>query len=96
MRLDSGEPCLISVAQTGVRVKKSRFGFFGALLYNETNVYQAARTGIALDELFPTDRLPVTIKSPVLRAFANAAWHCATAAEVAITLNRALSSPDIP
>jgi hypothetical protein len=32
MRLDSGEPCFISVAQTGVRVKKTRFGFLGSIL----------------------------------------------------------------
>ena len=29
-RLDSGEPCLLLVAQTGVQAKKSRHGFLGA------------------------------------------------------------------
>jgi hypothetical protein len=50
--LDSGEPCLLSVAQTGVRVRKSRHGFMGPILYNEKSVYLAAKTGIALDALF--------------------------------------------
>ena len=90
VRLDSGEPCTISVAQAGVRVRKSRFGIFGATLYDEKNVYRAAQTGMALDELFPDVELPVTIANPVLRAFAKAAWECPTAAALAITLNRAL------
>ena len=94
MRLDSGEPCLISVAQAGVRVKKSRFGWFGAVLYNEQNVYKAAKTGMALDRQFPINSLPVPIQNPVLRAFANAAWHCPTAAAVARVMNEALMNED--
>jgi hypothetical protein len=30
VRMDNGDPCFISVAQTGVLVKKSRVGLFGA------------------------------------------------------------------
>lgn len=89
IRLDSGEPCVISVARTGVRVKKSRFGFLGATLYDEKNVYRAAQTAKALSELFPVPKLPVSIDNPVLNAFANAAWHCPTAAAVAVTLGKA-------
>jgi hypothetical protein len=91
MRLDSGEPCLVSLAQAGVLVKKFRFGWLGAVLYNEKNVYRAAKTGMALDRQFRTNLLPVQIKNPVLRAFANAAWHCPTAAAVARVLNNALA-----
>lgn len=90
IRLDSGEPCLISVAQTGVLVKRPRFVFLGATLYNERNVYRAAETGMALARRFPTNKLPVQIGNPVLRAFANAAWHCPTAAAIARVLNEAL------
>jgi hypothetical protein len=92
IRLNSREPCLISVAQAGVRVRKSRSGFFGAILYNEKNVYLAAKTGLALDRQFPVNLVPVQIKNPVLRAFANAAWHCPTAVTVARVLNEALST----
>ena len=88
LRLDSGEPCLISIAQTSVRVRKSRFGFFGTTLYEEKNIYLAAQTGVALRDRFPEWRLPVTMKNPVLAAFANAAWHCSTTADVAITLGK--------
>jgi hypothetical protein len=95
LRLDSGEPCLISVAQSGVLVRKSRFGFVGAILYNEKNVYLAAKTGVALDQQFSTNRVPLQIKNPVLRAFANAAWHCPTATAVARVLNEALSAQSL-
>ncbi len=87
--LDSSEPCLISVAQAGVRVKKSRWGFLGATLYEERNVHRAAQTAMALDELFSEMKLPVMIRNPVLRAFANAVWCCPSAAAVAVALNRA-------
>ena len=49
IRLDSGEPCLLSIAKSGVLVKRSRYGLLGATLYNETNVYKAAQTAMALD-----------------------------------------------
>jgi hypothetical protein len=89
IRLDSGEPCLVSCAQTGVRVKKSRLGFFGPVLYNEKNTYQAASTAKALSVLFPNSLLPPGFTNPVLRAFTNAILHCSTCAEVATTLNQA-------
>ena len=89
IRLDSGEPCLISVAQAGVRVRKSRLGLFGAKLYEETNVYRAAKTAMILDERFPDVKLPVSITNPVLRAFASAAWSCPSAAAVAVAINQA-------
>ena len=89
--LDSGEPCVLSVAQTGVRVRKSRYGFMGPILYDERNVYRAAQTGIALDSIFPERKIPIPISNPLLRAFANAIWHCANAADVARTLNEAFS-----
>lgn len=96
IQLDSGETCLVSVAQTGVLVKcrRGRFGqllvsMFGAELYRERNVYKAATTAINLDQLFPRRDIPVAFKNPVLAAFANAVWNSSTAAEAAITLNEA-------
>jgi hypothetical protein len=89
--LDSGEPCVLSVAQSGVRVRKSRYRFMGPILYNEKNVYLAAKTGMTLDALFPERKIPIPIANPVLGAFANAIWHCASAAEVSRTLNEAMN-----
>jgi hypothetical protein len=91
IRLDSGERCLLSIAQSGVLVKKSRFGWFGTILYNEKNIYKAAETALALDLLFPIKQLSAGFTDPVFISYANAIWHCANCTEVAITLNEAVS-----
>jgi hypothetical protein len=92
VRLDSGEPCLLSIApaQSWVRVKKSLYGFFGPLLYSERRADQTALTAQALSLLFPDNLLPSGFKTPLLCAFANAILHCASSAEVSVTLNEAI------
>ena len=88
--LELGEPCLLSIAQSGILVKKSRYGFFGAELYNEKNVYINARRTGALAYLFPDKQFPDSVSSPNLRAFFNAILHCRSAVEVCTTLNEAI------
>jgi hypothetical protein len=91
VRFKNGEPCMLSIAQSGILVKKSRLGLLGAVLYNEKNVYiNAQRTG-ALAYLFPDKRFPAEIESPILRAFLNAILHCRSAAEVCRVLNEAIA-----
>ncbi len=88
---------MISVAQAGVLVRSYRKGlvgavfgsFFGPTLYNEKNVYLAAKTAAALSSLFPEQVPLLKFKNPVLAAFSNAVWHCSSAGEVAIVLNEA-------
>jgi hypothetical protein len=90
VKFPTGEPCMMSIAQSGIWVKKSRFGLFGAVLYNEKNAFiNAQRTG-ALAYLFPERRYPDGITSLNLRAFFNALLHCNDAAEASVTLNRAI------
>jgi hypothetical protein len=90
VRFENGEPCMLSIAQSGVRVKKSRFGLIGAVLYDEKNAYiNAQRTG-ALAYLFPEKLFPDGISNPSLRAFFNAILYCYNTAEVCATLNRAV------
>lgn len=88
--LASKEPCWISVAQTGVIVKRSVLGLLGPKLYHESDVYRAAMTAKALAYLLPTRLLPDGFSNPVLSAFTNAALHTATAAEVSRLLNEAI------
>jgi hypothetical protein len=90
VRLDSGDACYISVAQSGVVVKKSRFGAFGPVLYKETIVYKAAMTAKALHYLYADNRTPPGIDNPVLKAFTNAVLHCSSAADVSGVLNQAI------
>jgi hypothetical protein len=99
IELESGDICLISVAQAGVLVRSYQKGLFGALfgsffgptLYNEKNVYLATKTAMALAKLFPEQNSSLTFKSPVLSAFANAVWNCSSAGQVAIVLNEAMA-----
>jgi hypothetical protein len=88
--LASGEPCILSIAQSGIVVKKSRHFFFGSVLYNEKNVYLNARRTGALAYLFPDKQFPESISSPSLRAFFNAILHSRSAVEVCTTLNEAI------
>ena len=53
VRMENGNPCYVSVAQTGVLVKKSKVGWFGAKLYEEKNAYRAAMAAKALHYLYP-------------------------------------------
>jgi hypothetical protein len=94
VRLDSGEPCYINVAQTGVLVKKSRLGLLGPTLYKETVVYKAAMTAKALHHLYPDSRTPPGLHHPVLKAFTNAVLHCSSAMEVGTTLNQAIETAE--
>src|SRR5260370_40974440 len=103
IELDNGDTCLISVAQSGVLVRSYEKGFwggllgsfFGPILYNEKNVYRAAKTAAALDS--KNARVAsLRFQNPGLTAFASAVWHCSSAAEVAITLNEAADHPPYP
>jgi hypothetical protein len=90
IQLDSGEPCLMSIANGWVRVKKSRYGLFGPTLYNERNAHRTALTARALSFIFPDNLLPPGFTDPVSSAFANAILHCSTCKEVAVVLNEAM------
>jgi hypothetical protein len=61
-------------------------------LYNEKNVYRAAKTAAALDSKH-AEVASLKFQNPFLTAFAGAVWHCSSAAEVAITLDEAADHP---
>jgi len=99
--LDNGEPIWISVARTGVMVKKSKSGLLGEKLYN-ANAYEANRTSgalltIYLDEGFVKgfkekyDTLN-SITNPLLRAFTQAAMDSESASQLSIRLNSDLQT----
>jgi hypothetical protein len=90
VRMDNGDPMFISVAQTGVLVKKSRLGWFGPKLYQSSTVNDAAETARALDSLFPEYVVPDGMTNAALRSFTNAVLHCSSTPEVARVLNTAI------
>ncbi len=101
IELDSKEVVVRSIAQISVLVylynKRSLFGgilssFWGARLYRERDVYKNARTAEALSRLYPDMAEPFrNFKNLALASFANAIWHCGSAAEVCTVLNEAAS-----
>ncbi len=81
IRMDNGDPCWVGIAQTGILVKKSKIGIFGARLYEEKNVYKAARTAQALSEQFLGDLTPDGMWNLVLKSIVNAILHCGNLGE---------------
>jgi hypothetical protein len=99
IELDSKEVVVCSIAQTGVLVflydnsglvRSIISNFWGARLYKQSDVYKNAQTAQALNLLYPDIAEPLRhFKNPVLTVFANAIWHCGSAAEVCSVLNEA-------
>jgi hypothetical protein len=101
IELDSKEFCIVSIAEVGVVVRAYRAGgyftqlvgsFVGPVLYREKDFYAAAKTAAVLATRFPEQDASLAFRNPVLRAFANAVWHCSNAPEVMLALNDARAS----
>jgi hypothetical protein len=105
IQLDSAEVVFVSIAQTGVLVRlidlrggiirNLMSNWLGPTLYNEKVVFKNARTAEALSIRFPEVTPSLCFNNPVLTAFANAIWHCSSAAEVSIVLNDALARTEV-
>lgn len=91
IRLDSGEACTVSFAPDGIRMKASRFGWFGRTIFRERNPHRVRLLAIVLECRFPSCVLPDGFTDPILRAFANAIMHCANCSGVATTVTEAVA-----
>ncbi len=89
IRMDNGDPCWVGIAQTGLLVKRSRIGLFGAKLYEERNIYNAEKAAEALSYYYPDDLTPDGMWNPVLKSVVNAILHCSNLGEVTSVLNEA-------
>ena len=87
--LASGEPIYISVARSGIVVKRSRLGLLGAKLYR-SNIHGAAMTARALDAQTRSYLTPNDMTNPALRAFTQATLEARSSAELDSRLNEAL------
>jgi hypothetical protein len=98
IELDSGEVISTSIARS-VRLTlawhkqdgflKRLLAFQGQKLYYEDNLYKNAGTAMTLRVTYPEQAPELGFKNPVLAAFSNAVWHCATAAQVCIAITEA-------
>jgi hypothetical protein len=99
IELDNGEVVYVSIAQVGVLVrlwnmngglfKSLMNNYFGSPLYSEGSAYKNTQAARALSIRFPEQASSLHFKNPVLAAFANAIWHCSSAAEVSVVFNEA-------
>lgn len=89
IRMDNGTPCWIRIDHTGILVKKSKIGLFGAKLYQEKNIDKVAEIAKILKKQYCDDLTPDDMHNPVLKSIVNAVLHCSDLAHVARVLNEA-------
>lgn len=99
IKLDNGDVVYVSIAGARVLVRQWDLSgllstlmsrFLGRKLYDERNAFRNASTAEALWFMYPNEapELP-RFANPLLAAFANAVWHCRSAAEAEAMLNDA-------
>jgi len=89
IRMDDGTPCWIRIDHTGILVKKSKIGLFGAKLYQGRNIDKAMEIAKVLKKQYRDDLTPDDMHNPVLKSTVNAVLHCNDLAQVARVLNEA-------
>jgi len=87
IKLASGAPIWVSIARTGVLVKRSKLGLMGEILYKEKNVHEIAEKAKTLAKLYPDDVTPHNLADPVFRGFVNAILRCSDVIGVMRVLN---------
>ena len=101
IKLDTGEHCLVSVAQWGIIVRSYRsdsflkgdYGsFFGPILFEERGLYEVIKIAMILDIEYADASSPLELKNPILYAFAKAISMCVSDEHVSVVLNEAKSN----
>jgi len=92
IRMDNGDPVWISVAQTGVVIKKSKLGLFGPKLFVSRDAYHAAKAAEVLDGQFDDTNIPegYSFSNPVLKAIVKACLSCSRIEEFTLLVNEAV------
>jgi hypothetical protein len=97
VELDNGEPIWISIARTGVLVKKSKWGLMGEKLYS-ANAYESNRTAGALLTIYFDEGIKEeydvihNITNQLLFAFTLVAMASESASQLSIRLNSDLQT----
>lgn len=90
--MDNRDPCWVSIAQSGVLIKKSKIGLLGAKLFDESNLYKISLAVIRLDASYENDLTPDEMSNPVLKVIVNAILHCSNLGEATRILNEAYAA----
>jgi hypothetical protein len=94
LQMNNGDYCYICMSVGRVLAKKSKFGLFGAQLFDERNGFEAAMTAKALNYLYPHQRIPADLNNPILCAFTNAALHCSSLPQVSRVFHNAIADAE--
>jgi len=92
--MDNNDPCWISVANSGVLIKKSKIGLFGTKVY-EKHIADSANAAYALSKRYRNVLTPPEMRHPLLKAFTNAVLHCTSLEEAKSVLNEEFPEPDL-
>lgn len=87
VNLLNGDPIWISIAQSGVVVRRSRLGLAGWILYKEANAHRVTQTVQAIEKKIGTASCPQGMHSRFLRGFTSAAIASDSAASLTQLLN---------
>lgn len=88
VKMQSGEPCWISISQQGVLIKKSRMGLFGKKIVDLKPIEDVYAKLDALDKLFPNKLTPDDMTSYILKYFTNAALNSSNLDDLKISLEK--------
>lgn len=88
LTMASGEPCLISVAQSGVLIKRSKVGIFGAILYDEKVIHRCVEMANKLGATYPKQIVPHEMHDPLLTCFVNAVLNCQSCTDVSLMFTK--------
>lgn len=90
---ETGEPAFISIAQSGVLIKRSRLGILGTKLYNERDIHNCVAMSRVLDNHILSDEsfslLPKGLTGAVLRSFTRLAIETTSAVEFCTKIGEA-------
>jgi hypothetical protein len=85
--MDNGDAVHIVVADSGVSVRSSRFGFLGCRLYRADTLEEASVTAQRLEQMCNGHLTPPGMDDPLLKTFTKAVLQCSSASEVSELLN---------
>jgi hypothetical protein len=85
--LSNGDPIWISIARTGIVVKRSRLGLMGTILLKESNTRILYRIYEAISKQVLEYKTPSNMTQPFLKVLTQAALDADSASQLKILLN---------
>lgn len=85
--MSNGDPIWISIARTGVIVKRSRLGLMGTILLKESNALILGRIYEAINKQVLECKTPSNMTNPLLKVLTQAALDADSGSQLKIRLD---------